>query len=270
VCSNDSLRLGSKEQAWEPVDLVHGRVDQRGLIASFVSNRDLLDKIGREIEGGTFHSRDVFPGSRVNMVQAGKRRTDNPYTIVYLSVATGGKQTIQLQINPTLSDRDVASLTGKGTTVHVTQKDITAKYGTNLPALNEEGMIVAGIQIGAEKWQIWGTYNLVEQKDDSVVVRTYQAARAGTSRLARRALGHEEVVRIRGFDRNKIGASISFRRMGRDVHGEHVYQVRWGEEGEKKVTTKLIISPPLDPGHHHPRARHGWTERSHSTLSQCG
>ena len=56
MCSNDSLRLGSKEQAWEPVDLVHGRVDQRGLIASFVSNRDLLDKIGREIEGAPSQS----------------------------------------------------------------------------------------------------------------------------------------------------------------------------------------------------------------------
>jgi hypothetical protein len=205
--------------------LVHGRVDERGLVASFVSNRELIDKIGREIEGGTFHARNVFPGSRVNTVQAGKRRTDNPYTIVYLSMATGGSETLHLMINPTLSDRDVASLTGKGTTVQVTQKDITAKYGTNLPALNEEGVLVAGIKIGNEMWQIWGTYNLVEQKDDSLIVRTYQAARTGTGRLARRALGHEEVVRLRGYDRNKIGASISFRRMGRDVNGEHVYQV---------------------------------------------
>jgi hypothetical protein len=217
---------GAKEQSWEPVDLVHARVDERGVVKSFVSNRDLLEAIGREVVGG-FQAREVFPGSRVNMVQAGKRRTDNPYTTVYLSMATGGKQTLRLEINPTLSDRDVASLTGRGTTVRVTQKDITAKYGTNLPAILEEGTAVVGIRIGGEAWQVWGAYNLVEQKDaDSVVVRTYQSARAGSSRLARRALGHEEVVRLRGFDRNRIGASVAFRRMGKDVDGQHIYQVQ--------------------------------------------
>jgi len=216
---------GAKEQAWEPVDLVHGRVDERGLVKSFVSNRDLLARIGREVEGGGFKTKEVFPGSRTNMVQAGRRRTDNTYTMVYLSVATGGQQMVQLEITPTLADRDVASLTGRGTTVRVTQKDITAKYGTNLPAIYEEGMIVAGLQIGNESWQIWGAYNLVEPREDNIVVRSVNAVRTGTSRLARRASGHEDVVRLRGYDKNRIGASISFRRMGRDTNGQHIYQV---------------------------------------------
>ena len=170
---------GAKEQAWEPVDLVHARVDQRGLVKSFVSNRDLLARIGREVEGGGFKTKEVFPGSRTNTVQAGRRRTDNTYTLVYLSVATGGTRTMQLEINPTLSDRDVASITGRGTTVAVTQKDITAKYGTNLPVVYEEGTIVAGLQIGNESWQIWGAYNLVEPREDNLVVRSVQAVRKG-------------------------------------------------------------------------------------------
>jgi hypothetical protein len=217
---------GSREQAWEPVDLVHGRVDQRGLVRSFVSNRDLLSKIGREVQGGEFKSKDVFPGSKTNTLQAGRRRTDNPHTTVFLSVATGGTQKLHIEINPTLSDRDVASLSGHGTTVKVTQKDITAKYGTNLPAVNEEGILVAGIRIGGEMWQIWGAYNLVEPKEEGAVLRTFQAARSGTTRLARRGFGHEEVVRLRGFDINRVGASVTFRRMGRDVNGEHIYQAR--------------------------------------------
>jgi len=225
---------GAREPDWEPVDLVHGRVDERGLVKTFVSNRDLLAKLGAEIPTakvgdaatGGFSAHEVFPGSRANTVPGGRRRTDNPRTVVYLSVATGGKQSMRLEIPVHLPNHDVASLGGRGTTVHVKQADIVTSVGSNLGAVAEEGDLVVGLQIGNERWQMWGAYNLVEQREADFFARTYQRARKGTTSLTRRALGHEEVVRIRGRDRNGILASITFRRMSRDMAGGDVYQVR--------------------------------------------
>lgn len=43
---------GEKEQQWEPLDLVHARANERGIVTAFVSNRELLDQIGAVAKGG--------------------------------------------------------------------------------------------------------------------------------------------------------------------------------------------------------------------------
>lgn len=171
-------------------------------------------------------TREVFPGSRVNNVPAGRRKTEDIYTTVYLSVASGSTETLRIVINPSLPDRDVASLTGHGTTVRIPRKDITAKYGKELPPVEENGSVVVGMSIGSEMWQIWGAYSLVESRSEEFVAKTYQRARTGASRLTRRALGHEEVVRIHGFDKYGVEAAVTFRRMGKRHMEDASYQIQ--------------------------------------------
>lgn len=207
---------GAKDPAWEPVDLVHGRVDERGIISSFVSNRDLLNEIGREVVGG-FSSREVFTGARSKGV--------SKYTRIYLSVASGGTSQLEFQIPVNLSNHTVRSATGM-TSVHAKQSDITTVYGTNLPHVPEEGNLVAGLQIGNDIWQVWGSYNLAEQRGEDLATRVTRSVRRGTGRLTRRALGREEVIRVTGVDQNRVQAVIEFRRMSQNEHGNGIYQVQ--------------------------------------------
>jgi len=196
--------------------LVHGRVDERGIISSFVSNRDLLNTIGREVVGG-FSSREVFTGARSKGV--------SKYTRIYLSVASGGTSQLEFQIPVNLTSHTTKSATGM-TSVHAKQSDITTIYGTNLPHVPEEGNLVAGLQIGNDIWQVWGSYNLVEQRGEDLATRVTRSVRRGTGRLTRRALGREEVIRVTGVDQNRVQAVIEFRRMSQNEHGNGVYQVQ--------------------------------------------
>jgi len=222
---------GAKDLDWEPADLVHGRVDRRGIVTSFISNRDLLagqikmpsTKIDGPAHGG-FNAHEVFPGSRTNTVLPGRRKHDHVHTVVWLSFATGGRRVAAFEIPVNLPDHDVAGLGARGTTVHVQQKDIVTLRTTDLPHIPEEGMLVAGLEIGSNRWQLWGSYNLVEHKEGGFLSRTYQRARHGAGRLAR--LGQGAVIRIKGEDDAGIQVSVTFRRMTTGRVGGDTYQIQ--------------------------------------------
>jgi len=219
---------GDKEEAWEPVDMMHARCDVNGRVVETLQNRDLV-KIAGPATAEHFHAREVAPGSRVNSVRAGRRRGDAVPTRVYLSITSelgvdegfngSGGGTLQVY----LPDHDVASLTGRGTTVHLQYSDLQGRLALPVAA---QGSVVVGLEIGNERWQIWGMYNLFEHKETGLS-GVWQDVRQGTISATRRALGHEEVVRIRGRDKHGVAASLTFRRMGKASYGpESSYQLQ--------------------------------------------
>lgn len=143
---------------------------------------------------------------------------------MWLSIASGGTSVAKFLVPIHLPHHDVVGMGAQGTTVHVQQHDFTRIYSTNLPPIPERGTLVAGLQIGGRKWEIWGHYNLVEHKEGAFLARTYQRARHGAGRLAR--LGQGAVIRIKGQDEHGTQVAVTFRRMSTGREGGDIYQVQ--------------------------------------------
>jgi len=213
---------GEKDEAWEPEDLVHARVNAQGRVTSYIQNRDLVKAIGLEAD---FESRDVFPGSKANDVPRGRFRLDHPKVSLYLMVTDRRGTTARVEFPLSLPHDGKGSLSATGTTVHVDRDTINKKNAKEylpLPSLIGSGSLVVGLDINDQRWQIWGNYDLIDRHHG-----TLHSARKGVTRLSRRAIGHhKDVVRVRGIDSNGTWASITFRHKPQISKNETVlYQI---------------------------------------------
>jgi len=215
---------GEREEAWEGLNLVHARVDAEGRVLSWVHNQDLVAGTASK---EPFHAKEVPPGDlRTNQVSGGRARRDHGIeTRVYISLtAHDHGEDIQFQTldgtkSIDLPTHDVVSLSNDGgTTIQMKHGELHRALGSDRKVA-PQGAVVVGLEIGTQRWMLWGSYDLMEA-EQSGAAGVVQDVRKGAINLTRRALGHRHrVVRIRGEDQNGVRASLTFRRHSSEEYG---------------------------------------------------
>lgn len=167
------------------------------------------------VESAVFAGKTVFPGSRINQVPGGQKRKEGMATVTVIAssneYSSSGDLADFSAVVP-LKDNSIGG--GQGTTVALTSKDLNtvrATGGQILRNFANSGRLLVALTIGAETHHVMGVFSIPAP------------SKRGVTRLARRAMGQYDVVRVFGMDNGTlIRASLKFERDRAAIDGNFI------------------------------------------------